>query len=206
MSMVKGRGGPKACPRSGYDRNEHQLTTSIDVCFLLRQRQRQRDPHRQRRRPSSIQISYRSTAFFTAEFIREFPINVNHSRNTCQHNATRASRGVSISTVEHGIRSEIRYAEIITTITTNEHIHITQTSLFSHRLTSISCDDRQHHKIVLIGLNVRVHFTEDTRIHSGCLPGLVHTDVYIVHVTQPFTHKRRHKRVEPMTNRRLIVC
>ena len=54
MSMVKGRGGPKACLRSGYNRNEHQFTTSIDVCFLPRQRQRQRDPHRKRRRPSSI--------------------------------------------------------------------------------------------------------------------------------------------------------
>ena len=185
---------------------EHQFTTSIDVCFLPRQRQRQRDPHRKRRRPSSINDFLPTIGFFTAEFIREFPINVYYSLNTYQHTAARASRGVSISTVEHGIRSEIIYAEIITTITTNEHIHITQTSLFSHRLTSISCDDRQHHKIVLIGLNVRVHFTDDTRIHSGCLPGLVHTDVYIVHVTQPFTHKRRHKRVEPMTNRRLIVC
>ncbi len=57
--------------------------------------------------------SYQPSAFFTAEFIREFPINVNYSRNKCQHNATRASRGVSISTVEHGIRSEIIYAEII---------------------------------------------------------------------------------------------
>jgi hypothetical protein len=92
---------------------------------------------------------HRPTALFTAEFIREFPINVNYSRNTCQHSATRASRGVSISTVEHGIRSEI-YAKIITIITTNEHIHITQTSPFSHRLMSTLSDDRQHHKIVLI--------------------------------------------------------
>ena len=114
--------------------------------------------------------SHRPSAFFTAEFIREFPINVYYSLNTYQHTAARASRGVSSSTVEHGIRSEIIYAEIITTITTNEHIHITQTSPISHRLTSISCDDRQHHKIVLIGLNVRVHFTEDTRRRSGYHP------------------------------------
>jgi len=83
-----------------------------------------------------------------------------------------ASRGVSISTVEHGIRSEIIYAEIITTITTNEHIHITQTSPISHRLTSISCDDRQHHKIVLIGRFERSPRSLCTgqRIRSGYLP------------------------------------
>ena len=162
---------------------------------MLRQRQRQRDPHRQRRRPSSIQISYRSSASFTAEFIREFPNNVHYSRNTYQHNATRASRGVSISTVEHGIRSgEIIYTEIITTITTNEHIHITQTSPISHRLTSISCDDRQHHKIVLIGLNVRVHFTEDTRRRSGYLP---FTPMHILSLS----HRHRHP-----TNRRYTSC
>ena len=147
----KRSGRAEGLPRSGYDRNEHQLTTSIDVCFLPRQRQRQRDPHRKRRRPSSIHDFLPTIGFFTTEFIREFPINVNYSRNTCQHSATRASRGVSISTVEHGIRSEIIYAEIITILTTNEHIHITQTSPFSHRLMSTLSDDRQHHKIVLIG-------------------------------------------------------
>ena len=55
---------------------EHQLATSIDVCFLPRQRQRQRDPHRKRRRPSSINDFLPTIGFFTAEFIREFPINV----------------------------------------------------------------------------------------------------------------------------------
>ena len=54
MSMVKGRGGPKACLSRVLTGIEHQFTTSIDVCFLPRQRQRQRDPHRKRRRPSSI--------------------------------------------------------------------------------------------------------------------------------------------------------
>ena len=169
---------------------EHQFTTSIDVCFLHRQRQRQRDPHRKRRRPSSIKDFLPTNGLpLPRNLSGSSPINVN-SRNTCQHNATRASRGVSISTVEHGIRSEIRYAEIITTITTNEHIHITQTSLFSHRLTSISCDDRQHHKIVLIGLNVRVHFTEDTRRRSGYLP------FTLMHILS-LAHRHRHP-----TNRR----
>ena len=157
----------------------HQLTTSIDVCFLLRQRQRQRDPHRKRRRPSSIQISYRSTASFTAEFIREFPINVYYSLTTYHQTAARASRRVSISTVEHGIRSEIIYAEIITTITTNEHIHITQTSLFSHRLTSTLRGDRQHHKTVLSGRFERSSRSL-CRAHADTsrIPSL-HTDAYI---------------------------
>jgi hypothetical protein len=56
-----------------------------------------------------------------------------------------------------------------------------------------------------------VHFEWSSR--SRCrrhadpfrIPSL-HTEVYIVYVTQPFTHWRRRKRAESITNRRLIVC
>ena len=74
--MVKRSRRAEGLPRSSYNRYEHQLSTSIDVCFLPRQHQRQRDPHRKRRRPSSIKDFLPTAALFTAEFIREFPSTV----------------------------------------------------------------------------------------------------------------------------------